>query len=290
MSSPGESSGQQASLQQAAEIIAGADALLIGAGAGMGIESGLPDFRGPNGFWKAYPALGALGLSFIDVASPQTFQRDPALAWGFYGHRLQLYRDTVPHEGFAILRRWADERLLGGRVITSNVDGQFQKAGFTLAQVHEIHGSIHHLQCSRPCGGQLWPAQDFRPEVDAATCRLTNALPRCPHCGAVARPNILMFGDWAWHPQRADLQRDDERAWLANVAHAMGHVAVVELGAGTKIPSIRNFSHQMVREFGAVLVRINLREPEVPGRKHVGLAMGALEGLRGIDAALQARG
>ena len=53
----------ETSYRHAAEIIARADALIIGAGAGMGIDSGLPDFRGPNGFWKAYPALGALGLS-----------------------------------------------------------------------------------------------------------------------------------------------------------------------------------------------------------------------------------
>src|SRR5436189_6030379 len=91
----------------AAEAIADADALLITAGAGMGVDSGLPDFRGTEGFWRAYPAFAKLGLQFQQLANPAWFRRDPALAWGFYGHRLRLYRDSVPHEGFAILLRWA---------------------------------------------------------------------------------------------------------------------------------------------------------------------------------------
>ena len=114
----------------AAELISGADALIIGAGAGMGVDSGLPDFRGNEGFWKAYPALAKAQLDFMEVASPRTFERNPALAWGFYGHRLKLYRETVPHTGFDILRRWGQRMVLGSHVFTSNVDGQFQKAGF----------------------------------------------------------------------------------------------------------------------------------------------------------------
>src|ERR1035437_618356 len=77
--------------QHAAEQIAGADALVIAAGAGMGVDSGLPDFRGKDGFWKAYPALAKANLDFMAVAAPRTFERDPGLAWGFYGHRLAVY-------------------------------------------------------------------------------------------------------------------------------------------------------------------------------------------------------
>ncbi|HQP37085.1 MAG TPA: Sir2 family NAD-dependent protein deacetylase, partial [Polyangiaceae bacterium] len=73
--------------EAAAEAIHQADALLITAGAGMGVDSGLPDFRGNQGFWRAYPAYADLGLSFVSLASPGWFQRDPRLAWGFYGHR-----------------------------------------------------------------------------------------------------------------------------------------------------------------------------------------------------------
>src|SRR6267142_6047100 len=95
-------------LDRAAEVVADADALLIGAGAGMGVDSGLPDFRGDEGFWKAYPPFR--GKSFAAISNPVWFQSDPEQAWGFFGHRLQLYRQAVPHAGFHILRRWAEAK------------------------------------------------------------------------------------------------------------------------------------------------------------------------------------
>src|SRR5579859_3296851 len=94
-------------VRRAAEVIDAADALLFTAGAGMGVDSGLPDFRGNDGFWRAYTPLRALSLSFSTMAHPEWFRRDPALAWGFYGHRLALYRATRPHHGFNLLRAWA---------------------------------------------------------------------------------------------------------------------------------------------------------------------------------------
>ena len=73
-----------------AEHLKQADGLLITAGAGMGVDSGLPDFRGDQGFWKAYPPLKHLGKNFVDMATPELFYTDPKLAWGFYGLRLTL--------------------------------------------------------------------------------------------------------------------------------------------------------------------------------------------------------
>lgn len=63
-------SEQQDNLCRAAQAIAQADAVVVAAGAGMGVDSGLPDFRGTEGFWRAYPALSAAGLRFEEVASP----------------------------------------------------------------------------------------------------------------------------------------------------------------------------------------------------------------------------
>jgi NAD-dependent SIR2 family protein deacetylase len=116
--------------QQAAGLIANADALVIAAGAGIGVDSGLPDFRGNTGFWNAYPALVKAQIIFLDIANPRAFSEQPELAWGFYGHRLDLYRKTVPHAGFCILKKWADAKN-GSWVFTSNVDGQFLKTGFS---------------------------------------------------------------------------------------------------------------------------------------------------------------
>jgi hypothetical protein len=86
--------------------------------------------------------------------------------------------------------------------------------------------------------------------------------------------------------ERNQLQRQRETRWFATVANSMGNVAVVEMGAGTSIPSVRHFSHRLAREYGARIIRINPRESQVPSSKDVGIPLGALEGLSGIDAAL----
>lgn len=270
----------------AAELIAQAAAVVFAAGAGIGADSGLPDFRGTEGFWQAYPALAKAYIDFYEVANPRTFEKDPTLAWGFYGHRLGLYRRTVPHGGFGILAKWAKRIPLGARVFTSNVDGQFQKAGFTEDQIHECHGSIHHLQCMKKCGSGIWSADGFEPDVDEASCRLLNAPPTCPHCGGLARPNIALFGDWNWLDARSEAQRRSETAWLASVAGPHGNLVVIELGAGTAVPSVRHFSHNISLEYGARIIRINPREAQVPSSNDVGIAAGSLKALQKIDTAL----
>ena len=264
-------------LRRAAEAVAGSEALLIGAGAGMGVDSGLPDFRGPEGFWRAYPAFR--GRQFAQMSNPVWFRDDPALAWGFFGHRLNLYRTAEPHGGFQILRRWADRVPLGAFVFTSNVDGQFQKAGFDPDRVLECHGSIHHLQCARPCRPDIWPADGLAVDVDPETIRARSELPRCPACGGVARPNILMFGDMEWVADRTTDQRRRYMAWRWPL-HGK-RVVSVELGAGLAIPTVRSECERA----GRVLVRINPREADAPAGG-IGLPLGALDALRRIDARL----
>jgi len=266
---------------RAAAAISRAEALVITAGAGMGVDSGLPDFRGDRGFWKAYPMYERLGLSFADAANPEHFEADPAFGWGFYGHRLNLYRATVPHRGFAILRGWIERFGLPWFVVTSNVDGQFQKAGFDAGRVVEVHGSIHHLQCSIPCGSHIWENGEEIP-VDEATMRALR-VPRCPRCGGVSRPNILMFGDGAWLPERTQAQR--ARLERFRAGEGRGRLAVVELGAGTAIPTIRFTSEGLASRGQGLVVRINPREAGIDP-PHLALAAGALEGLAAVDAAL----
>ena len=264
----------------AAELIEQSDGIIIAAGAGIGVDSGLPDFRGNQGFWQAYPALAQAQISFHEIASPRSFQSHPRLAWGFYGHRLALYRKTVPHAGFGLLHKWASFAPLGYTVFTSNVDGQFQKAGSPDA-VHECHGSLHHFQCTANCGYGLWPADDFLPNIDEQQCLLVSDLPCCPQCGALARPNVLMFGDWGWVETRQQAQQKLQRAWLMKVNRPV----VIELGAGEVIPSVRHFSQQIVSSYGGRLIRINPRDFSVPTPFDVGLPMGALAGLMGIERA-----
>lgn len=270
------------SVEHAAQLIEQADALIVAAGAGMGVDSGLPDFRGKDGFWRAYPALREAQINFYSIASPSAFHTSPERAWGFYGHRLALYRNTVPHQGFDLLRHWGARMLHGVRVFTSNVDGQFQKAGFDQAHIHECHGSIHHLQCLEPCRDQIWSADDFQPDVDEENCRLRNPAPVCPYCGGLARPNVMMFGDWDWIDRRSSDQSNRMDAWLSSVTRPI----VIELGAGTTIPSVRHFSQRVIHQFGGRLVRINPSECDVPTRLDVGLRMSAGEGLRLIAKVL----
>ncbi len=267
-----------ATLQRAADLITQADALIVAAGAGMGVDSGLPDFRGQEGFWRAYPALAKARIDFHRIASPSAFVASPDLAWGFYGHRLALYRRTQPHHGFELLRQWGERMPKGLSVFTSNVDGQFQRAGFDPQQIHECHGSIQHLQCLLPCCAAIWPAQDFLPEVDEETCQLRNTAPRCPQCGGLARPNVLMFSDWGWIEDRTAAQASRQEGWMSAVKRPV----VIELGAGTAIPSVRHFSQRVIHEIGGRLIRINPREPEVPTRLDVGLPVGAVAGLDAI--------
>jgi NAD-dependent SIR2 family protein deacetylase len=265
---------------QAARSIASAEALLIGAGAGMGVDSGLPDFRGAHGFWRAYPAYQKLGLDFVSLANPAWFRRDPTLAWGFYGHRLQLYRRAAPHAGFAILRRWAERMRHGAFVYTSNVDGHFQRAGFDPERIEEVHGTIHQAQCSNECGIGIFAADAFEIDLDEETMRAREPLPACPRCGALARPNILMFGDGEWDYTHSHRQEMRMLAWLEQVANA--RLVIIECGAGLAIPTVRYFCERVAGSHAATLIRINVREATVPAGQ-IGLATGALAALRAID-------
>lgn len=273
-----DSSDLTAALRAAADMIRHADALLIGAGAGMGVDSGLPDFRGPEGFWRAYPPFR--GRQFAEMSNPHWFRADPPLAWGFFGHRLNLYRAAVPHAGFDVLRRWGEAMPLGYFVFTSNVDGQFQKAGFPAERIVECHGSIHFLQCTRQCGAAIWPANGVQVEVDDATIRAVSELPVCPTCAALARPNILMFGDGDWDASRSEEQASRYTAWLRGVQGR--RIVAIELGAGLAIPTVRGECEQR----GLSLVRINPREAETP-EGGIAIPLPAAEALRRIDALMQ---
>ena len=270
-----------AELRRAAALIADADALLVCAGAGVGVDSGLPDFRGPEGFWRAYPPYRALGLRFEELADPAHFDVDPRLAWGFYGHRLALYRRTVPHPGYGVLLRWAQRVPM--RVFTSNVDGQFQRAGFACSDVAEVHGSIHHLQCVQPCRQDVWPAEGVSVQVDAATMRAVGQLPSCPSCGELARPNILMFGDPHWVPARSQRNLDALAAWRRSLRS--GRLVVVEVGAGTAVPTVRRQAELASAATGA-LIRINPGEPAVRHGRGISVPLGAAATLTAIEALL----
>lgn len=265
----------------AAEALAGAAALLVGAGAGMGVDSGLPDFRGTQGFWQAYPPYAALGLSFEELANPHWFGADPELAWGFYGHRLNLYRATTPHVGFARILQWGARMPHGSFVFTSNVDGQFQRAGFAADRIVECHGAIDAIQCLNGCPG-IFPAPAGDVAIDPTTFRAAPPLPACPQCGQLARPNILMFGDGGWDDAQTTAQLQRFQQWLEGVRVARAPLVILELGAGTAVPSVRLQCEYLTRRLSAKLVRVNPRESAGPPGT-ISIAGGARETVEMIE-------
>lgn len=267
-------------IREAAELIRDADAILIGAGAGMGVDSGLPDFRGNEGFWNAYPPYRKLGLNFYQMANPEGFRADPEFAWGFYGHRLNLYRNTIPHAGFNILKKWVELKNSDFFIFTSNVDGHFQKAGFSDDKIEECHGSINFFQCASSCS-DIWDASSIEIQVDIGTMRAEGDLPLCEKCGSVARPNILMFGDWNWISDRTHAQHKGLLKWREGLEEKK--LVIIECGAGTAVPTVRYMSEKFLDMFDSVLIRINKREPQVP-HGNIGIDKGALDALSKIDS------
>ncbi len=170
-------------------------------------------------------------------------------------------------------------------VFTSNVDGHFQRAGYPEDRIVEHHGSIHHLQCMSPCHDGLWPADGVHVEVDPESFEASEPYPKCSSCGGLARPNVLMFGDWEWVEERAAAQHERFKKWLDENGRS---IVVVEIGAGTAIPTVRILSEQTATANGSELIRINPREPQVPDGG-IEIAKPALAALREIDKHLPAR-
>ena len=268
-------------IDEAKQFIKESDAILITAGAGMGVDSGLPDFRGNEGFWKTYPAIEKLGISFEAMANPQWFEENPSLAWAFYGHRLNLYRDTIPHDGFQILLDLVKSKNNDYFIYTSNVDGQFQKAGFSPEKIVEVHGSIHHLQCIENCREEIWDAHEEEVVIDMKKFQALHT-PKCKYCSSVARPNILMFGDWSWNAQRTTTQEERFHIWIDSIRAKKKKLAIIEIGAGTAIPTIRLKGENLAQRINkAKLIRINPRE-YLNKYRGWSLPYGGLEGLNKI--------
>jgi len=159
----------------------------------------------------------------------------------------------------------------------------FPVAGMPEDRILEGHGSIHFMQCTTPCTSRVWSAADYAPRFDAGSEYVADP-PRCPDCGAGARPNIFMFGDTGFNSHRAEVQGRSLDAWLASTRGR--RFAVVECGAGTAVPTIRRKCQAYARELGAPLVRINIAEWEADAST-IALPLAAEDALARIGAALR---
>jgi NAD-dependent deacetylase len=141
---------------------------LVLTGAGISTESGIPDFRSPTGIWAQYDPM--------EYATIDAFRRDPVKVWEFYALRLDALAQAEPNAGHLALAE-LERRGLVQAVVTQNIDGLHQRAGSE--DVIEVHGSIRTAECLA-CGEEA---------------ALDRAMPRCPRCGAIMKPGVVMFGE-----------------------------------------------------------------------------------------------
>ena len=141
---------------------------MITAGAGISVDSGLPDYREIRVF-EIYPMYESLGINYYDAANPVHFSDDPAFGWGFYAHRIDLRRRTMPHHGFRLLQ--GGSKGGEGLFCCKHQCGQsIPESRISRRQIYEIHGSIHHLQCLLPPAEDVWENTDYI-AVDLTTMR-----------------------------------------------------------------------------------------------------------------------
>ena len=263
---------------RALELIHKKEFLLITAGAGMGVDSGLPDFRGSKGFWSKSGLMKNSSMGYRDLARPKLFRNLPSRAWGFYGKRINEYRNIVPHEGFRILKKWTEELFCDSFVFTSNVDNQFQKAGFLEEKIVECHGSILHKQCLQNCCKKVWVMDDISFEIDSKNFAYGKC-PKCENCGGPSRPNVHMFADLEWVGSRTAKQEKRYKSWLKSID--LEKLLIIELGAGMIIKNIR----LEAKKLDVDIIRINPESYEV--NKGASIKAGSLEALTFLDNSLK---
>jgi NAD-dependent deacetylase len=232
MRKPDRTTVDERALAEAAALLRAAHYAVALTGAGVSVESGIPDFRSPGGLWSVF---GPEEYATIGV-----FRADPAKAWRLYralGEALAGREPNPAHRALAALERAGLLRLL----VTQNIDGLHQAAGSR--NVIEIHGDHRRLQCVR-CGHR----EPARPE------RLVEGVPVCPDCGAPLKPNVVLFGE----PVR-DLDAVEEAAGRCDLLLVVGTSAQVYPAAA--LPSL-------VQAGGGAVIEFNVEETALSAALH----------------------
>lgn len=225
-------------------------------GAGISTESGIPDFRSPGGLWSEFDPY--------DYASIDSFRRDPARSWAFYGPRLRFLADAEPNAGHRALAE-LERRGLVQALVTQNIDTLHERAGSR--DVIEVHGSIRRAVCLR-CGMQELLAQVLVQLADGRPA------PLCPACGEVLKPDVVMFGDLL--PERA-IGRAAELARRAGLLLVVGSSLEVFPVAGLPAETL---------EAGGALAIVNRGPTPYDGRSTLLLDGGAGEILGAVVSEL----
>ena len=203
-----------------AQKLKGSKKIVFVTGAGISQESGIPTFRGKDGYWRKYDPM--------KLASIDAFYDDPKLVWEWYEDRRKNILSVKPNEGhFAISQM---EEFKDVVVLTQNIDGLHQRSGST--NVLELHGSIIRIKCT---------VCDF---TDNITENFESLPPKCK-CGSMLRPDVVWFGEPL--PQNI---------WQSAIKEAS--ICDVMIIVGTSlVVSPANTLPVYAKQNGAILIEVN---------------------------------
>ena len=179
-SSIGQAEAMDESIEHAQEMVAEARRVVVFTGAGVSTESGIPDFRGPNGLWTKNPAAEK-------ASTLQHYLADAELRAVAWQNRLTTPAWTAePNDGHrAIVDLERQGRLHA--LVTQNIDGLHQKAGTDPDKVVEVHGTVWFTRC--------WDCDDRRPMAQALErVRAGDPDPSCLECGGIVKSDTISFG------------------------------------------------------------------------------------------------
>ena len=250
--------------ERAAEILGNAEAVLIGAGAGLSAAAGL-DYTDETAFSEKFPAMLQYGVRNQYQLMGYPFQ-DEALKWGYLAANLDYVYRTGPSQVYRDLFDIVEQRNYF--VMTSNVDRFFHKNGFAEDRIYTPQGDYAFLQCLTPCHQGVWDAKPvvarMIPHIDPATQKVTDCstLPTCPNCGEAVYMNVRA-GHWFVEEPYLS-QADALNHWLNTTRSAP--LAVLEIGAGFNTPGVIRAPMEAIgtRWSNANFIRINREHTESP--------------------------
>jgi NAD-dependent deacetylase len=162
-------------------------------GAGVSAESGIPTFRGKEGYWT----VGAREYHPQELATSAAFQAMPWSVWAWYLYRLGVCRRAEPNEAHRALVRLGAAMPDRFALVTQNVDGLHRRAGSEARHVLAIHGDISQMRCADDCVLDRWPIPEAVPMLGKGepVPEPAKALLVCPRCKGMARPHVLWFDE-----------------------------------------------------------------------------------------------
>jgi len=167
----------------AVEVLRPIEQILVFSGAGLSTESGIPDFRGPDGLWRKVDPDDFNITRYIESRDLRVRGWRMHIEGELWGAR----SDVEPNRGHVAITRLAEARRLSG-VVTQNIDGLHHSSGLDDAMVAELHGNVRHSHCLS-CGAR-WPTETVLAWVEAGEDD-----PRCPECGGIVKTETVMFGE-----------------------------------------------------------------------------------------------